>query len=699
MATTNNDTATVGPSTATTDNEVELALPWLMEEPQKFLDSWNKTSTAQQPQGQSSPGYRTLTLRIFIFHKEEILLQRQGEDWKVPALQYRTGEGDRDDGCNSILQRIVIHLTQTNIPRDVLHELQFMDFSHDTPAAPTRFLTIPTPHAPDDELALSIVLTTSHPAHANQNVADSTQNSNLPQTKTLRWMRSGEDFEKVPLVSWIIDPINGVTPIQILAAHARLLTCKKDKLEDSKVGPRPPIRTICLSALLGIVMTQKLVDPTIEFFDAIFTVTKKPRKWSVEVIRAEKAEFDRVQMRKGYRHGNTALEDAGRCYWNSVLDVPDKPFEWLKLFDTRGRVGGGDEQDVASWGAYEMVLCECHGQQCFLLLVNMSCSETCNCLHLLTPATCIDFTHKPPHTKDSMDATAGTSHWLMLTPEQFLASYDKQKDGLQRCNSLAIRAFIFAKKSLLLVEHEEKFSDTQDQLTIQDEVLFHLNQYEGIPRSITRELQFMELSQQHPLITAYSKEANDESKSRQLSLSVILTTASDLLTKPLPSHFHWATQDEILTSDIPPLRPTHSKHFDLHYIARADKSFSECRKPTSSLTTETISQTLIAILNARYFAGTEPNLDNGWIALADSNSRRWSLGLFPANSKEESSRPGRIFEGAREYRVVGCWRGYGIFWRENVTTWGSVVDGEGRLRVNIVARGRVGWWVHFGEDA
>lgn len=241
------------------------------------------------------------------------------------------------------MQRIVTYLKQIDAPLNIMHELHFMDFSHDDPTAPTRFLTSATPHAPD-ELALSIVLTTSHAALANQIVADSTQSSTLPQIKTLRWTNA-EDVKEVPLIDWINDPDRGVTPLQIQNAHARLLTCRKTNLVLHKTGPRPRLVTFCLSTIWGIILTQNIVGRTLQSPYGVLTVTKRGHRWFVEVTWTTRAEFDQVQMRQPYKRGMHMLEDVGRFSWDGALEVPDKEFIWSDLIDTTGRVREGAGRD------------------------------------------------------------------------------------------------------------------------------------------------------------------------------------------------------------------------------------------------------------------------------------------------------------------------------------------------------------------
>ncbi|KAK4500204.1 hypothetical protein PRZ48_008390 [Zasmidium cellare] len=304
--------------------------------------------------------------------------------------------------------------------------------------------------------------------------------------------------------------------------------------------------------------------------------------------------------------------------------------------------------------------------------------------------------------------TTGPTYWLLRTPEDLLNEYNIRQDEAQQCSQLTIRAFVFCQRSLLLFQRADGWNvptlgfeaEAPDQLSIRDEVLLHLNKTEGIPLTHTRELQLMEFSQRQPLHSTYPI---DDKKSKVLSISVILTTSSTLITKPLLATTRWANQDEILTLDIPAMQVSMTKAFDRQYIARAYQRLGDCTKASLPLAdTQQISilceQILLGILTTRYLTDGDQSIGHGWIALLDDVPGELTLVLFPVGNRVEAAVPCLFTNGSRKCRSIGVWGADGITWTEDVAEWQDAIDREGRLRTRIQGKGGSEYSVLSHED-
>ncbi|KAK4500183.1 hypothetical protein PRZ48_008369 [Zasmidium cellare] len=294
-----------------------------------------------------------------------------------------------------------------------------------------------------------------------------------------------------------------------------------------------------------------------------------------------------------------------------------------------------------------------------------------------------------------MAMPSNTKHWLWMTPEEFLVDHNARMSNSVQCNTLKIRTFIFCKKSLLLVGHDDKWvvptlihkkgGKIQSQIPIVDSILSKLGRKFKISNAIRRDLQFMEFSQIKPLITSYPL-----NQIYELSLSAILTTASNIELS-LPKGHHWVPQSATLNLAIPPIRPSMREPIDLQYIVRAFGRLDECRSQYSTLTTSAATHIIHGVLCAVHFAEDEENVGNGWIAL-DNFSACGRIALFPAESRGEAEREGSILDREIRCRIVGrWWEDEEIVWAEEVGDWGDLVNKEGRLRVECAAKERVDW--------
>ncbi|KAK4500181.1 hypothetical protein PRZ48_008367 [Zasmidium cellare] len=310
---------------ATSSNQEPPAEHWLMETPDIFLAQRSST-----PERQGFPPYTTLTLRIFLFNRDAVLLQRQNGSWTLPVLQCVAGDITTNNK-SAILQRIVFHLSQSGIPPLVLLHLQFMDFIRDE-------VPLTTQTDQPDELVISTILTTRHWA-LEKEIAPSDMRT-TPESTPLRWTKILNIFE-ISLV--------GCTAGAINHAYGGLNAVKSKSFLARMSGDPPITRNICFRMIQGIILTRRIVDPTFAECPALIGVSKASNNRFLGIMLVGwDNEYWRAQIGERYMNGHDELYIVGK-WWNGVFYGMDEFFEWWKLFCPMGRLrigtGAGEVLD------------------------------------------------------------------------------------------------------------------------------------------------------------------------------------------------------------------------------------------------------------------------------------------------------------------------------------------------------------------